>query len=43
MRAFPSDSLNLEVRLTNMPYGTPDDDAFLWREEKRTVRITPGK
>ena len=21
----------------------PDDDAFVWREEKRTVKITAGK
>ena len=28
-----------ELRL---PRGT-DDDAFVWREEKRTVKITAGK
>ena len=43
VRTFPSDSLDVVVKLTDMPYGTPDDDAFVWREEKRTVRITPGK
>jgi hypothetical protein len=43
VRTFPSDSLEVEVKLTYMPYGTPDDDAFVWREEKRTVKITPGK
>ena len=42
-RTFPSDSLDIEVKLTYMPYGTPDDDAFVWREEKRTVKITAGK
>ncbi len=43
MRTFPTDTLNVEVKLTYMPYGTPDDDAFVWREEKHTVKITPGK
>jgi hypothetical protein len=43
VRTFPTDTLNVEVKLTYMPYGTPDDDAFVWREEKRTVTITPGK
>jgi hypothetical protein len=43
VRSFPSDTLSIEVKLTYMPYGTPDDDAFVWREEKRSVTITPGK
>jgi len=39
-RTFPSDTLEVEVRLWYLPYGTMDDDPFLWREEKRTVRIS---
>jgi len=38
--SFPSDSLDLEVKLWYLPYGTMDDDAFLWREDKRTVKIS---
>lgn len=38
--SFPSDSLDLEVKLWYLPYGTMDDDAILWREDKRTVRIS---
>jgi hypothetical protein len=40
VRTFPSDSLEVEVKLWYLPYGTMDDDAFLWREVKRTVRIS---
>lgn len=40
VRTFPSESLDVEVKLWYMPYGTIDDDAFLWREEKRTVKVT---
>jgi hypothetical protein len=40
IRTFPSDSLDLEVKLWYLPYGTMDDDAFLWREEKRTIKIS---
>jgi hypothetical protein len=36
VRVFPSEKLEVEVY---MPYGTIDDDAVLWREEKRTVEI----
>jgi len=39
VRTFPSESLGVEVKLWYMPYGTIDDDAFLWREEKKTVKI----
>lgn len=41
IRRFPSDRLELEVKLWYLPFGTMDDDAFLWREEKKTVTI-PG-
>jgi hypothetical protein len=37
---FPSDHLDVEVKLWYLPYGTMDDDAFLWRKESRTVRIS---
>jgi hypothetical protein len=40
VRSFPSDSLEIEVKLWYLPYGTMWDDAFLWREEKRTVTIS---
>jgi hypothetical protein len=39
IRTFPSDALEIQVQLWYLPYGTMDDDAFLWREEKRTVTI----
>lgn len=39
VRRFPSESLEIEVKLWYLPYGTMWDDAFLWREEKRTVTI----
>ena len=40
VRTFPSDSLEVEVQLWYLPYGTMEDDAFLWREVKKTVRIS---
>jgi hypothetical protein len=40
VRTFPSESLDVSVKLWYLPYGTMDDDAFLWREEKRTVKVT---
>jgi hypothetical protein len=40
VRVFPSESLDVEVKLWYLPYGSLDDDAFLWREEKRTVTIS---
>ncbi len=39
VRSFPSDSLEIEVQLWYLPYGTMWDGAVLWREEKRTVTI----
>lgn len=39
-----SDSLDLEVKLWYLPFGTMDDDPFLWKEYKKTVKIsTQGK
>ena len=40
VRTFPSETLDVLVQLWYLPYGTMDDDPFLWREEKRTVRIS---
>jgi hypothetical protein len=40
VRTFPSESLDVLVRLWYLPYGTMDDDAFLWREEKKTVKVS---
>jgi hypothetical protein len=39
-----SDTLDVEVKLWYLPYGTMDDDPFLWKEFKKTVKIsTSGK
>lgn len=39
-----SDSLDVEVKLWYLPFGTMDDDPFLWKEFKKTVKIsTTGK
>lgn len=39
-----SDSLDVEVKLWYLPYGTMDNDPFLWKEFKKTVKIsTTGK
>jgi hypothetical protein len=39
-----SDTLDLEVKLWYLPYGTMDDDPFLWKDFKQTVKIsTTGK
>lgn len=35
--AYPSDSLDITVRLWYLPYGTMDDDAVLWREYTKKV------
>ena len=40
VRTFPSETLDVQVKLWYLPYGTMDDDAFLWREEKRTVTVS---
>lgn len=42
VRRFTSDRLELEVKLWYLPFGTMDDDPFLWREVKKTVRIPAG-
>lgn len=39
-----SETLDLEVKLWYLPFGTMDDDPFLWKEYKKTVKIsTQGK
>jgi len=44
IRTFPSDSLEVQVRLWYLPFGTMEDDPFLWQEFKKMVKIsTPGK
>lgn len=42
VRTFPSDHLTIEVKLWYLPYGTMDQEPFLWFEEKRTVKISAG-
>jgi hypothetical protein len=37
VRTYPSDSLDIAVRLWYLPYGTMDDDPFLWREYEKKV------
>lgn len=39
VRNYTTDQLELDIQLWYQPYGTPDDDAVLWRQEKRTVKI----
>ena len=42
--SISSDTLDLEVKLWYLPFGTMDDDPFLWKEYKKTVKIsTQGK
>lgn len=44
VRSFPSDSLDVEVKLWYLPFGTMEDDPFLWKEFKKKVTIsTQGK
>lgn len=43
-RTITSDSMDVEVKLWYLPYGTMDNDPFLWKEFKQTVKIsTTGK
>jgi hypothetical protein len=39
VRTYPSDSLEIDVKLWYLPYGTMEDDAVLWREQKSTVKL----
>jgi hypothetical protein len=39
VRTFPSDSLDITVRLWYLPYGVEDDFAVMWREETRKVKF----
>ena len=43
VQTFPSDTLEIEVALWYLPYGTMEDDAFLWHEEKRTVTVSTAE
>lgn len=44
VRTYPGNSLDIEVKLWYLPFGTMDDDAFLWREHKTRVTFaTEGK
>jgi hypothetical protein len=44
VRTFPTDTLDVEVKLWYLPYGDPDGDAFLWQEHRQTVAIqTEGR
>ena len=38
-RTFPSNELEIQVRLWYLPFGTMDDDHFLWSEVKKTVSL----
>lgn len=40
IRTFPSDELTIEVQLWYLPFGTMEDDAFLWSEVKKTVALS---
>lgn len=42
VRRFPSDKLDLVITLWYLPFGTMDDDPFLWREVKKTVTLPAG-
>jgi len=41
VRTYPSNSMDIDIKLWYLPFGTKDDDAFLWREEQRKVSFTP--
>jgi hypothetical protein len=42
--SIASETMDLEVKLWYLPFGTMDDDPFLWKEYKKTVKIsTSGK
>ena len=42
--SITSDTMDVEVKLWYLPFGTMDDDPFLWKEFKKTVKIsTTGK
>jgi hypothetical protein len=42
--SIASETMDLEVKLWYLPFGTMDDDPFLWKEYKKTVKIsTTGK
>jgi hypothetical protein len=39
VRTFPSDTLEIEVKLWYLPFGTMESDPFLWHEFKKKVAI----
>lgn len=39
VRTFPGDALDIEVKLWYLPYGTQENDPFLWHEFKKRVAI----
>lgn len=39
VRTFPSNELTIEVKLWYLPFGTMDDDHFLWSEASKTVSL----
>lgn len=39
VRTYPSDTLDIDVKLWYLPYGTMDTDPFLWREHEETVKV----
>jgi len=42
--SIASETMDLEIKLWYLPFGTMDDDPFLWKEYKKTVKIsTTGK
>ncbi len=44
VQSIASETLDLEVQLWYLPFGTKDDDPFLWKEYKKKVNIsTVGK
>lgn len=39
VRTFPSDKLEISVELWYLPFGTMEDDAFLWAKASKTVLL----
>lgn len=39
VRRFPNRTLNLEVKLWYLPFGTMEDDAFLWQSTTKTLTL----
>lgn len=44
VRTFPVDTLEIEVKLWYLPFGTMENDPFLWHEFRKKVAIqTKGR